>query len=47
MEDYGKRLYPKQTDKVILAKEFLRLVKEGKIIWIKPKIDKIKYNKYE
>tara|TARA_B100001109_G_C18482690_1_gene298695 strand:+ start:310 stop:447 length:138 start_codon:yes stop_codon:yes gene_type:complete len=31
----GKRLYPKQTKKVILAKEFLKLVKEKKIIILK------------
>ena len=47
MENYGKRIYPKQTESVKKAKIFLRLVKEGKIIWIKPKIDKIKYTKYE
>ena len=47
MEEYGKRIYPKQTGSVKKAKIFLRLVKEGKIIWIKPEINNIKYTKYE
>ena len=40
-ENIGKRLYPKQTPEVILAKKYIKLIKEKKIIIIK------KNEKYE
>ena len=42
-----KRIYPKQTESVKKAKIFLKLVKEGNIIWVKPEINNKKYTKYE
>ena len=43
IEKYGKRLYPKQTPKVILAKKYIKLLKEKQIILLKPNNN----NKYE
>ena len=40
-ENIGKRLYPKQTPQVILAKKYIKLIKEKKIIITK------KNEKYE
>ena len=42
-EKYGKRLYPKQTQKVILAKRYIKLLKEKQIILLKTDSNK----KYE
>ena len=39
-ENIGKRIYPKQTPKVILAKKYIKLIKEKKIIIIKKKDEK-------
>lgn len=42
-EKYCKRLYPNQTQKVILAKRYIKLLKEKQIILLKTDSNK----KYE
>ena len=39
-ENIGKRLYPKQTPEVILAKKYIKLIKEKRIIIITKKNEK-------